>query len=172
MIIRSVLGTEGFNLQGFDPIDCLAAAKTLADCAVYPPLERPAVDSAYTVLDTERDDVATLDLNPIICPDLPVCAPVIGRTIVWKDPDHVTSTFLVERRDQIWSRLLDTDLLDPTTAEPLRRCGCTPPAAARRRRGAPPAPPTRSCSGRAASGTAPRAIPAPPRRRSGRRRRG
>ncbi len=108
-----MLGTEGFNLQGFDPLDCLAAADTLADCAVYPPLERPAVDSAYTVLDTEREDVGTLDLNPVICPDLPVCAPVIGQTVVWKDPDHVTATFLVERRDQIWARLLDTGLLDP-----------------------------------------------------------
>ncbi len=112
VIIRSTLGTNGFNLNGFEPLDCLAAAKTLADCAVYPPLERPVVDAAYDLLATTRDDVATIDLNPIICPDLPVCAPVIGRTIVWKDPDHVTATFLVQRRERIWKQLVDTGLLE------------------------------------------------------------
>ncbi len=111
VIIRSILGTDGFGLGGFDPLDCLSAADTLADCAVYPPLQRPAVDSAYETLDVTRDTVGTIDLNPIIRPDLPVCAPVIGKTVVWKDPDHVTTRVLSERSDQIWNQLTATGLV-------------------------------------------------------------
>ena len=40
-----------------------------------------------------------------------MCRPVIGDTVVWKDPDHVTGTFLVEQRDALWERLTATGLL-------------------------------------------------------------
>jgi hypothetical protein len=47
----------------------------------------------------------------VLCPDYPVCRPVIDDTVVWKDPDHVTGTFLDDQRDQIWSTLTSTGLL-------------------------------------------------------------
>ena len=111
--MHSVFGTEGYELGGFDPIECLANARTLGDCAVVPPLERPTVDSAYDVLDTTHEDIAALDLNPLLCSGGGLCAPVVGDTVVWKDPEHVTTTYLVERSDQIWALLSDTGLFAP-----------------------------------------------------------
>ena len=35
----------------------------------------------------------------------------MDRTVVWKDPDHVTGTFLDEQRDAIWERLTATGSL-------------------------------------------------------------
>ena len=105
VIASSMLGTGGFGLDGFDPIECLAKARRLADCAVHPPLKRPTVDHAYGVLATEGAGVHAVDFSPVICPGHPVCAPVIGRTVVWKDSDHVTTKVLLERAPQIWRRL-------------------------------------------------------------------
>jgi hypothetical protein len=48
----------------------------------------------------------------VICPDPPLCAPVLGTTVVWKDRDHVTATVLVERRAEIARRLRATGLID------------------------------------------------------------
>lgn len=108
VIARSMFGTGGFGLEGFDPIECLSTARKLSDCAVLPPLERPVVDHVYGVLEIEVPGVHTVDLNPVICPAFPVCSPVIGRTVVWKDPDHVTTRILVDQRDEIWRRLEDS----------------------------------------------------------------
>lgn len=112
VIARSMFGTDGFGLDGFDPIECLASAERLADCGVVPPMHRPTVDAAYGVLATEMSGVHAVDLNPVICPDRPVCKPVLGDTVVWKDPDHVTTRVLVERREEIWDVLTGTGLLD------------------------------------------------------------
>ena len=83
---------------------------------MVPPLEKPFTDG---ILDTLRglSRPATpppSTSNPVLCPD---CAdlPAGDRhdTVVWKDPDHVTGTFLENQREQIWSRLVTTGMLDP-----------------------------------------------------------
>ncbi len=112
VLVKSLMGTEGYDLDGWDPLDCLARAKTLGDCAVTPPLVKPALDGLYDAIATTTDGVATVDLNPVLCPDAPLCAPVIDDTVVWKDPDHVTGTFLDERSEDIRSRLVATGLID------------------------------------------------------------
>lgn len=111
VIVRSLLGTEGYGIQGFDPIECLANADRLGDCAVVPPLEKPSVDDVYGVLDVEDGGIATIDLTDVICPDRPLCLPVKDRTVIWKDRDHVTSTWFVKRRDDVWRRLRATGLI-------------------------------------------------------------
>ncbi len=113
VIVKALLGTNGYERAGPDPLDCLARAQTLGDCAVVPPIQKPFTDGIFETIATESpDDTATVDLNPVLCPDYPVCRPVIGDTVVWKDPDHVTGTFLDEAREDIWARLLRTGLLD------------------------------------------------------------
>lgn len=112
VIVKSVMGTNGYDRGGWDPLDCLARADRLVDCVVVPPLEKPAVDGLYEALAATVDGVATVDLNPVICPGAPLCAPVIGHTVVWKDPDHVTGTFLEQHRNRIWRRIQKTGILD------------------------------------------------------------
>lgn len=108
VIVRSVLGTDGYTLNGFDPLECLAAARKLGDCAVPVPVDQPSVDATYVNLALTRDSVSTIDLNPLICPDAPLCAPVIGDQVVWKDRNHVTASLLVDRADRIWEQLQAT----------------------------------------------------------------
>ena len=105
VLVKSLLGTETFDLEGFDPLECLARADRLVDCAVYPPLERPWVDGMLESVARQDRQVHAVDLNPVLCVGRPACAPVVRDTVVWRDPDHVTATWLVQRRRELWSRL-------------------------------------------------------------------
>ncbi|CAN5598545.1 acyltransferase family protein [soil metagenome] len=112
VIVRSMIGTGGYALGGFDPIECLAAASTLADCAVSVPLDQPHVDGTYVVLDATDPDIGTIDVNPIVCPAPPLCSPVDGDLVVWKDPDHVTARFFTRHRAALYRLLRQTGLLE------------------------------------------------------------
>lgn len=105
VLVKSVMGTQGYDVTGPDPLDCLARARVLGDCAVVQPLGKPPVDGIYETLAVETDAVATVDLNPAICLTPPLCQPVRRRTVIWKDPDHITGTFAVEQRERFLGRL-------------------------------------------------------------------
>ncbi len=110
--VKALLGTNGYQRLGSDPLDCLARAARLGDCAVVPPAEKPFTDGILDALAASSPgDTAAVDLNPVLCPDYPICRPVIGNTVVWKDQDHVTGTFLDEQRELIWDRLVATGLI-------------------------------------------------------------
>ena len=112
VMVKALLGTNGYQRNGADPLDCLARASRLGDCAVIAPLEKPFTDGILDALAAAAPDrAAVVDLNPVLCPDAPICRPVIDGTVVWKDPDHVTGTFLDEQRDALWERLTATGLL-------------------------------------------------------------
>ena len=109
VVVKALLGTNGYRRNGPDPLDCLARADRLGDCAVVTPLEKPFTDGILDALAASSpDDTAAVDLNPVLCPDAPICRPVIGTTVVWKDPDHVTGTFLDEQREALWAKLTET----------------------------------------------------------------
>jgi peptidoglycan/LPS O-acetylase OafA/YrhL len=110
VLVKALLGTNGYERTGPDPLDCLARATRLGDCAVVPPLEKPFTDGILDAIAATTDETAAVDLNSVLCPDAPLCRPVIDGTVVWKDPDHVTGTFLVEHRAALWQRLEETGL--------------------------------------------------------------
>jgi peptidoglycan/LPS O-acetylase OafA/YrhL len=111
VMVKALIGTNGYRRNGTDPLDCLARASRLGDCAVVTPLEKPFTDGILdTVAATRPGQAAVVDLNPVLCPDAPICQPVVDGTVVWKDPDHVTGTYLDEQRAAIWERLTATGL--------------------------------------------------------------
>ena len=57
-------------------------------------------------------DVATIDLNPVVCPDAPNCLPMLGDAVVWRDQNHLTGTLTTRVRGQIWRAIEDTGLLE------------------------------------------------------------
>lgn len=107
VIVKSILGTGGWD-DGPDPLDCLARAERLRECVVTPPIDRPVADSMYEVAAIGDPDVATVDLNPVFCPDAPACAPVLDGVVVWRDPRHVSGEVAVEHRQEIWAAVRRT----------------------------------------------------------------
>lgn len=108
VIIHSMMGTNGYRVTGPDPIECLARARYVGECTVEPPKGKPPVDRVFDELEAADPRISTVDLNGLICPDHPHCAPLIGNTVVWSNADHVTATFLSENRAGIWRRLQRT----------------------------------------------------------------
>ena len=52
-----------------------------------------------------------LSLGRVFCPSTPVCPPVRGDTVVWRDDHHYTVSWAMQRRDALWQALLGTGLL-------------------------------------------------------------
>jgi peptidoglycan/LPS O-acetylase OafA/YrhL len=111
---RSLL-VQGLNgTNGLEPLDCLARARHLADCVVTPPAERPISDAIFRSQAVRKPDVYTVNLNPAMCPDSPLCLPVLGRTVVWRDTFHFTASIVVRQRALIWWRLQESHVFDST----------------------------------------------------------
>ncbi len=70
------------------------------------------MDSYYDAVAASRDGVATIDLNPVICPDTPTCLPVVDGVVVWRNKNHITGAMATHVRGQIWQAIEDTGLLE------------------------------------------------------------
>ncbi|UMG91444.1 acyltransferase family protein [Nocardioides sp. TF02-7] len=111
LFLKTSMGTEGWGPSGPDPLRCLAEAERLRDCTVVQPPDRPAEDAIYESLAIGDDRVAAIDPTPVYCPDAPVCLPVLGGKVVWRNVNHLTPEVLVARRDRLWRLVQETGLL-------------------------------------------------------------
>ena len=59
----------------------------------------------------ELPTISTVDLGPVFCPDAPLCRPILGGTVVWRDNGHYTASIGVERRRKIWTQLVRSGAL-------------------------------------------------------------
>jgi len=108
LMVKSILGTGGWDSGGFDPLDCLARAKKQGDCVVTPPMQRAGADGIYEVTAIGNDDATAVDLNPVLCPDAPTCRPIIDGVVVWRDQRHVTGAITRHLRREIWAAVQET----------------------------------------------------------------
>lgn len=88
-----------------DPLDCLATADVLGECAVPVPLEQSLTSSIARSTAAAIPGVTTLDVNPIVCPDAPVCAPLIDGINVWRNHNHFSTQIFLHFRDQLWQAI-------------------------------------------------------------------
>ena len=58
-----------------------------------------------------RDDMFAVDINPVICPDAPLCRPILKGRVVWRDYNHLTTRITVHLRDQIWKQIDESGAL-------------------------------------------------------------
>lgn len=95
-----------------DPLDCLSAARVQGECAIPLKLTRPASDGYYETFAALSPDIATIDPTAVVCRLAPECDPIVKRTVVWREKHHVTTKILVRLRQDFWSRLKGTGLVD------------------------------------------------------------
>lgn len=84
------------------PLDCLAQATRLSDCAVEYPTVFPPSDGYMQALAASMPGVSTTSLNSVVCPDPPKCVPYLDGQIVFRDRHHIMTGFAVANRDKIW----------------------------------------------------------------------
>ena len=95
-----------------DPLDCLAKARRIEQCRVPVTPLNGILDALYRTEAARKPDVADLDLNPIVCPTVPICDPVFKGVPVWRDTLHYTPGVLLKHRDEIWRAIEQTGVLE------------------------------------------------------------
>jgi peptidoglycan/LPS O-acetylase OafA/YrhL len=110
VMIKSIMGTNGWE-SGFDPLDCLAQAKKLSECTVSPPMDRPVADAILESNAVQNPRADTIDVNPLICPDSPICLPVLHGVPVWRDYQHISPDVARHVRNGLWKKIKATGLL-------------------------------------------------------------
>jgi hypothetical protein len=95
-----------------NPMGCLSGAKDVAQCQVPIARTASALDSAYVVNAETREHVHLVDLNPIFCPNAPVCDAVVDGIPVWRDSRHVFARLQEAKREEIWDAVVGTGVLE------------------------------------------------------------
>jgi hypothetical protein len=87
----------------FDPVDCLADTR-IETCD---PLTEMVVDDAYATLETSAAEAAgadVLDATALLCPGR-TCPVVVGGTVVFRDTNHVTASYMEQLASPIGNLL-------------------------------------------------------------------
>ena len=84
------------------PLDCLAQATRLSQCAVRYPLQAPPSDGYMQALAASVPGVSTISINRVVCPTPPICVPYRDGQIVFRDRHHIMTGFAVANRARIW----------------------------------------------------------------------
>jgi peptidoglycan/LPS O-acetylase OafA/YrhL len=108
---RAVVLERMIMPESFEPTDCLSAADSTSACAVPVPMDTAPTDAFFITRAADEELLATLDLNPAFCPGAPLCQPVVGGEVVWRDDHHVTATFAESRAEQVWRILRGSGVL-------------------------------------------------------------
>ena len=91
-----------------DPTGSLSGARDVAQCRVPISDDTSPLDAAYVAAAASRERVWSVDLNPIFCPNAPLCDPVLEGVPVWRDSRHVSAALQERKRDEIWATLRDS----------------------------------------------------------------
>lgn len=85
------------------PLDCLSDAARLSECAVPYPTTFPPSDGYMQTFAASMPGVFTTSINSVVCPDPPLCLPYLDGEVVFRDKNHITTSFAVANRDKIWA---------------------------------------------------------------------
>ena len=83
----------------YDPVDCLADPE-VSGCD---PLRSVVVDADYAALEAAAADAAgasVLTVNDLLCPGA-TCPVTVDGTVVFRDPHHVTATYMAQLAEPI-----------------------------------------------------------------------
>ena len=76
------------------------------------PIGVSVTDSLLVSEAVARDDMFSVDINPAICPDAPLCRPMLRGWVVWRDFNHLTAKITMKLRNKIWGRFEASGALD------------------------------------------------------------
>ncbi|WP_167880587.1 acyltransferase family protein [Nocardioides guangzhouensis] len=93
--------------EDFNPLDCLASSSTIGQCAVAVPNTPSSSDGFYAAAAAQSDDIVTVNLNDVFCATAPVCQPMDGDQVVWRDDHHYTASYVEARSAGVWKAFQD-----------------------------------------------------------------
>ncbi len=93
-----------------DPLLCLSSAANNAACE-YQANAAPTPIETFFRRRANGRDVFSLDVDRLVCPQLPTCPPVVDGLIVKRDSNHITGTFSAHLAEAIMARLIHDGVL-------------------------------------------------------------
>lgn len=95
--------------DGFDPIECLSKAASVAECRFIAREGRTPLEG---YLAKRGDpDFHVVGIDELACPYFPICDPVIDGTVVRWDDTHLTATYAASIADDLDAKLEETGAL-------------------------------------------------------------
>jgi hypothetical protein len=94
-----------------NPVECLSEARFLEECRVVASPGPLGEERVMRELEESHDGVWSLDLDPLVCPYLPICDPVVRGVVVRQDTHHLTATFATSLADQVEAYLVDNGIV-------------------------------------------------------------
>jgi len=84
---------EPIPIATFDPTSCLSGAKMLGECA-FRANDRPnRSEILFRRASRSRHQLWSVDIDRLVCPDLPTCMPMVKGQITRRDTHHLTLGF-------------------------------------------------------------------------------
>ena len=91
-----------------DPLGCLSAAHDRSECETVQTVSADDPNPYYVAAAADDPDVATIDVNTVMCPGFPLCSSVLDGLPVWRDSLHYLPANVVAHDAQIWDLLVAT----------------------------------------------------------------
>lgn len=83
------------------PLQCLAFSKEPDACRFVATPGPLGEEQIYRDLAKEDPGVISLDLDPLVCPYLPICDPIVDGKVVLRDNNHLTTTYSASLADRV-----------------------------------------------------------------------
>jgi peptidoglycan/LPS O-acetylase OafA/YrhL len=103
---------EPIPMATFDPTACLSGATTIGACA-FRTDEQPNPSEVFfrEALPT-RPQLWSVDIDRLVCPDLPTCMPMVGGEITRRDRHHLTLGFAEALAPSLYERMKQAGVFD------------------------------------------------------------
>ena len=103
-----VLLIEPFPYGSFDTVQCLSGVERVIDCAFQASVDPSPTKVIYRYEALDRPNVFDISFDHLVCPNFPLCLPILDGELVFRDALHVYPPWLVEHRDELWTQMQQT----------------------------------------------------------------
>ena len=103
-----VLLIEPFPYGSFDTVQCLSGVVHVIDCAFQASVDPSPTKVIYRYEALDRPNVFDISFDHLVCPNFPLCLPILDGELVFRDALHVYPPWLVEHRDELWTQMQQT----------------------------------------------------------------
>jgi peptidoglycan/LPS O-acetylase OafA/YrhL len=108
---RWLVFVEPIPIFASDPLTCLSGADT-ADACTFAPMLSTQEEQLYRDAANASDSVASIDLDPLACPRLPICDPLQRNSPVWRDTNHFSTEFAEFLGPRVNTQLTELGVFD------------------------------------------------------------
>ena len=108
---RKVIAVEPVPLTRSDVTNCLSGATTQQQCTFSASPGPLPTEVALRHLDLRNSNMASINIDALACPQLPLCLPIVDGIIVRRDAHHFTGTYSAHIAPALASQMEGTGLL-------------------------------------------------------------